>query len=176
MTIKVNTRKRIHRGRVFEIFQENFTVENGPPLEMEIIRHPGASAIVALTENKELILLKQYRHAVAGFIWEIPAGTISGEESPLECARRELVEETGYHAGTWNKLGEITPLPGYADERIHLFVAHDLKEKKQKLDQDEILTVHKISREKLLSMVSGGEIQDAKTLSALFLAQIAKII
>lgn len=171
MPVKVNDRQQIHRGRVFDIFQENITLENGANVKMEIIRHPGAAAIVALTENKEILLIKQYRHAVDGYIWEIPAGTISGSETPLACAQRELIEETGYCAETWNALGAITPAPGYADERIHLFLACDLKEKAQNLDHDEVITVHKVAAEEVLSMVAEGKIQDAKTLSALFLAR-----
>lgn len=176
MPVNVNACQRIHSGRVFDIYQEDVTLENGAHVAMEIIRHPGAAAIVALTANKEILLIRQYRHAVDGFIWEIPAGTISGSETPLECARRELTEETGYCADTWSDLGVITPAPGYADERIHLFIARDLKEKAQNLDQDEVITVHKVAPEEVLSMVAGGKIQDAKTLSALFLAQTANAI
>lgn len=165
-----NAGRLIHSGRVFDIYQDDVTLENGVRMDLEVIRHPGASAIVALTDSREILLLKQYRYAVGGFIWEIPAGTISGAEPPLECARRELTEETGYAAGTWKKLGEIIPVPGYSDERIHLFLALDLEEKTQNLDEDEILAVHKISCEEVLAMAAGGKIQDAKTLSALFLA------
>jgi ADP-ribose pyrophosphatase len=170
MPAKVNTSKMLHNGRVFNIYQDNVTLENGARLDMEIIRHPGASAIVAMTLKKELLLVKQYRYAVGGFIWEIPAGTFNGKEPPLECARRELTEETGYAAKNWEKLGEITPVPGYSDERIHLFLARDLTQKSQNLDHDEVLNVHKIAYDKVLSMVNSGEIQDAKTLAALFLA------
>ncbi|MGD9210874.1 MAG: NUDIX hydrolase [Desulfobacteraceae bacterium] len=170
MSTQVNTSHLLHRGRVFNILQDNVTLENGSCIDLEVIRHPGASAIVALTEKKEILLLKQYRYAVGGFIWEIPAGTFSGKEPPLACARRELQEETGYSANTWKKLGEITPVPGYSDERIHLFLAQDLEERVQNLDDDEVLMVQKVDYKKVLSMIDNGEIQDAKTLSALFLA------
>jgi ADP-ribose pyrophosphatase len=170
MSAKVNASKLLHIGRVFNIYQDNVTLDNGISLNMEIIRHPGASAIVAMTPEKEILLVKQYRYAIGGFIWEIPAGTFLGQESPIECAQRELVEETGYAADTWKKIGEITPVPGYSDERIHLFLARDLTKKAQNLDQDEVLAVHKISYQKVLNLIDKGEIQDAKTLSALFLA------
>ena len=170
MSAKVNTSKLLHTGRVFNIYQDNVTLDNGISLNMEIIRHPGASAIVAMTPKKEILLVKQYRYAVGSFIWEIPAGTFSEQESPLECARRELVEETGYTASTWKKMGEITPVPGYSDERIHLFLARDLTKKVQNLDQDEVLVVHEIPCQEVLNLIDKGEIQDAKTLAALFLA------
>jgi ADP-ribose pyrophosphatase len=170
MSAKVNTSRMLHTGRVFNIYQDNVTLENGACLDMEIIRHPGASAIVAMTPEKEILLIKQYRYAVGGFIWEIPAGTFNGKEPPLECAMREFTEETGYIAKNWEKLGETTPVPGYSDERIHLFLARDLTKRSQNLDHDEILDVYKIAYEKVLSMVNSGEIQDAKTLAALFLA------
>ncbi len=166
---KVNDIRRIHTGRVFHIDQEDVTLENGVRIKMEIIRHPGAAAIVALTDNEEILLLRQYRHAVGGFIWEIPAGTNSENETPLICAQRELQEETGYAADRWEELGDITPLPGYSDERIHLFLAQDLKETVQHLDADEVLTVHKVPYRKVLEMIRLGQIKDAKTLSALFL-------
>lgn len=172
MSAKVNTSKMLHNGRVFNIYQDNVTLENGVCLDMEIIRHPGASAIVAMTPKKEILLIKQYRYAVGGFIWEIPAGTFNAKEPPLECAMRELTEETGYVAKNWEKLGETTPVPGYSDERIHLFLAQDLTEKTQNLDQDEVLDVHKVAYQKVLSMVNSGEIQDAKSLAALFLANM----
>lgn len=170
MSAKVNASKLLHTGRVFNIYQDNVTLDNGISLNMEIIRHPGASAIVAMTPEKEILLVKQYRYAIGGFIWEIPAGTFSEQESPIECAQRELVEETGYAADTWKKMGEITPVPGYSDERIHLFLARNLTKKAQNLDQDEVLAVHKISYQKVLNLIDKGEIQDAKTLAALFLA------
>lgn len=169
MSVKVNTSRLLHSGRVFNMFQDNVTLENNTSISLEVIRHPGAAAIVALTSKKEILLLKQYRYAVGGYIWEIPAGTFSGKEPPLACARRELQEETGYSADTWKKLGEITPVPGYSDERIHLFLAQDLEEKVQNLDQDEVLVVHRLTYETVLSMIENGEIQDAKTLAALFL-------
>ncbi len=167
---KVNEIRRIHTGRVFYMDQEDVTLENGTRIKMEVIRHPGAASIVALTEGGEVLLLRQYRHAVGDYIWEIPAGTKSENEDSLICARRELEEETGYTANRWEDLGDITPLPGYSDERIHLFLAQELKETTQNLDADEVLTVHKIPYREVLEMIRLGKIKDAKTISALFLA------
>jgi len=162
----------LHRGRVFSLVREKVALENGVTIDLDIVRHPGAAAMVPLTGNHTLLMIRQYRHAVGGFIWEIPAGTLNPRETPLECAQRELVEEIGYSARTWHKLGEITPVPGYSDERIHVFCAMDLSPAAQDLDKDEILDVHEIAFDDALKMIAKGEIQDAKTLSGLFLMKM----
>ena len=115
-------------------------------------------------------MLNQYRHAVGGMLWEIPAGTFDGKEDPLACARRELLEETGYSASNWTPLGAITPVPGYSDERIHLFLARGLTAKTQNLDADEIIEVHKVPIERLVAMIMEGGIEDAKTIAAVYRA------
>lgn len=169
MHISVQTRKTIMNGRVFDFTVENVTFPNGVNINLEIIRHPGASAVVPLATDNKVIMLKQYRHAVGDFMWEIPAGTFDhDDESPMVCAKRELAEETGYTARTWDPIGAVTPLPGYSDERIHLFLARDLTPSTQSLDPDEILEVHSIPLEKVVNMVFDGQIEDAKTIAAIF--------
>lgn len=170
MTAKINKTVQLHQGRVFSIFTENITLSNGTTIDMEIVRHPGAAAIVPLTERDTVLLIEQYRHAVGGFIWEIPAGTRDGDEPYDMCAKRELAEETGFSAKKWHKLGETTPLPGYSDERIHLFLATDLIPATQKLDEDEILNVHEIEFDLAIDMILKGEIRDGKTIAGLFMA------
>ena len=172
MSTTTNRSVTLHKGRVFRLVRENVTLENGITIDMDIIRHPGASAIVPLTENKTLLMIRQYRHATGGFIWEIPAGTLDPNETPLQCAERELIEETGFSAKAWQELGEITPLPGYSDERIHIFLATDLTPASQDLDPDEILHVHEVSFADAVRMVHRGEIQDGKTISGLFMASL----
>ena len=169
MNVQVNRRQIIQQGRVFDITLENITLPNGFTTDLEIIRHPGASAIVPLTDDDRVLMIKQYRHAVGGYIWEIPAGTLDGHEDPLDCAKRELIEETGYEASSWKCLGAVTPVPGYSDEKIHLYLAQELRPGKQHLDLDEVLEVHSLSLERILGMIAGGEIQDAKTIAGLFL-------
>lgn len=168
---KLNHREFIHQGRVFNVFKDNVTLKNGTTIDLDIIRHPGASAMVAMTEHKEIILLKQYRYAVDDYIWEIPAGTLNPNEPPIECAKRELIEEAGVSAENWEKLGEITPLPGYSDERIHIFLASGLKEAEQNLDDDEILNVHRIQFQDAVTMIYSGRIIDAKSISGIFMAK-----
>jgi ADP-ribose pyrophosphatase len=170
MSATINRSATLHKGRVFSLINENYTLENGVTSEMDFIQHPGAAAMVPLLNNREVVLIKQYRHAIREFIWEIPAGTLDAGESPLNCARRELVEETGYSADDWHKLATITPLPGCSDERIHIFLASDLKPAEQQLDDDEMLNVHPVKFIDALQMILAGKISDGKTISGLFLA------
>lgn len=171
MTVRVNRKDTLRQGRVFDITIENVTFDNGFNLDLEIIRHPGASAIVALTHDRRVVMLKQYRHAVGSFIWEIPAGTFNGKEDPLLCARRELTEETGYQAGHWERLGAVTPVPSYSDECIQIFLARELTHATQNLEQDEFLEVHILPMDQVVEMIVTGDIQDAKTVMGIFLAQ-----
>ena len=170
VALKINSRVILHKGRVFELHRENITLDNGVTVDMDLVRHPGASAIVPISHNNTVMMLRQYRHAIGDFIWEIPAGTLDGDETPLECAKRELAEETGFLAKLWRELGAVTPLPGYADERIHIFLATELTPAKQDLDEDEILSVHKVGLDKAMEMIYGGMIQDCKTIAGLFMA------
>jgi ADP-ribose pyrophosphatase len=165
-------RKTILKGRVFDFTVENITLPNGVNIDLEIVRHPGASAIVPLNGKGEVVMLRQYRHAIGGALWEIPAGTMDEDDaSPLACARRELVEETGFSAATWDTLGELTPVPGYSDERIHLFLARDLSPAAQDLDADEIVAVHTLPMDEVRQMVFDGRITDAKTIAGLFMIE-----
>jgi ADP-ribose pyrophosphatase len=170
MSATINSRTKIHQGRVFELVSENVTLENGVATNIEFVHHPGAAGIVPMPDENHIILIKQYRHSLREHIWEIPAGTRDPDETMLTCAKRELVEETGYSAEKWIKLFEITPVPGYSDERIQLFLATEMKAAQQNLDKDEMLNVHTISFDQALKMIRRGEIRDSKTISGLYLA------
>lgn len=171
MTTTVNRRTLLYKGRVFRLVRENVTLDNGVSTDLDYIEHPGAAAIVPLITADEVVLIKQYRHALKRHIWEIPAGTLDPQEEVAACARRELAEETGYSAAEWRKLGEITPVPGYSDERIHLFLASKLSPAQQKLDPDEVLAIHRVTLARALEMIAEGDIQDAKSICGLLLAQ-----
>ena len=170
MSAIINKSVTLHTGRVFSLVNENYILENGVTADMDFIRHPGAAAMVPMLNNRQVVLIKQYRHAIRDFIWEIPAGTLDPNESPITCARRELIEEIGYSATDWHQLGTITPLPGCSDERIHIFLALDLKSAEQNLDDDEMINVHKMNLSEAMQMILAGEISDGKTISGLFLA------
>lgn len=167
---KCNHASLINKGRVFDLYSENVTLPNGVTTDMDVIRHPGAAAIVPVTDDGHILMLKQYRHAIGGFIWEIPAGTLDPVEDEITCAKRELIEETGYSARKIEKLGVITPLPAYSDERIHIYLATNLSRAAQKLDEDELLSVHPVAIKTALDMIARGEIEDAKTIASLHLA------
>jgi len=170
MPAKLNNSVTLYEGRIFKLLRENITLSNGITVDLDVIHHPGASAMVPLSGNDNVVLIKQYRHALRDFIWEIPAGTFDPNETPLECAKRELIEEIGFSANTWQKLGEITPVPGYSNERIHMFLASDLVPARQDLDKDEVLDVHEVPLDEAVQMINEGTIQDSKTISGLFMA------
>ena len=170
MRAKVNHRDLIYQGRVFTVYKDNVTLPNGKKANMDVVRHPGASAIVALTGENKIFLLKQYRYVIDDFIWEIPAGTLESGENPLDCAKRELIEETGFGATSWKGMGNMTPAPGYTDERIHLFLAQDLFPAEQNLDRDEILDVHQVPFDDALAMTRDGRIADSKSVTGILMA------
>jgi 8-oxo-dGTP pyrophosphatase MutT (NUDIX family) len=170
MAIKINHRATLHQGLAFNLITENVTLDNGVTADVEFIRHPGATAIIPMLDHTHVILLNQYRHALRKYIWEIPAGTIDPGESVISCAKRELIEETGFSADQWHSLGEITPVPGYSDERIHVFLATGLRPAERHLDEDEIIQEHEVECEEALNMIRRGEIQDSKSIAGLFLA------
>ena len=170
MSAIINSQSILHQGRVFNLINEKYTLDNGVTSDMDFIQHPGAAAMVPMLNQREIVLIKQYRHAIREFIWEIPAGTLDPHESPINCAKRELIEEIGYSADGWHQLGTITPLPGYSNERIHIFLASDLKPAEQHLDEDEMINVKVVKFDEALKMILAGEISDGKTISGLFLA------
>ncbi len=170
MTGRLNDRALLHKGRVFQLYRENVTLANGVTVDLDVIHHPGAAAIVPFLDERTVVLLRQYRHAVGEEIWEIPAGTLDAGEEPRHCAERELTEETGFTAGRWQPLGEIVPVPGYSSERIHLFLAAGLREGQQRLERDELLRVRTVGLDDALAMIASGEIHDGKTICGLFMA------
>lgn len=159
----------IRKGRILDMRLEKVTLPNGAEVTLEMVRHPGASAIVTLDEREHITLVHQFRHAAGGFIWEIPAGTLNANEEPEACARRELREEAGLDAREWTHLGSILTTPGFCDERIHLFLARGLSEGAQQLDHDEILSLRKLPLREALQMIRDGRIQDAKSIAGLHL-------
>jgi ADP-ribose diphosphatase len=159
--------EQIYKGRIVDLRLERVTLPNGTTIRLEMVRHPGAAAIVAVNEQQEVALLRQYRHAAGGFIWEIPAGKLDHGESPEVCAARELREEAGLTAGSLTLLGAIYTAPGFCDEKIHLFLARGLSPGEQQLEKDEVLSVEQVPLRRALAMIRSGEIQDAKSIAGL---------
>ena len=155
----------------FEI--NKFLMPNSIEGEFGVIRHPGAALAVPITRSGEVIILRQYRFACSRRILEFPAGTLEEGESPLESIKREVQEESGYSADTWDNLGTMLPCPGYSDEIIHLFLARDLNKLKLKPqgDADEDIEVLKMPAENLNKIIANGrESLDGKSITAWFRA------
>ncbi|HKV53653.1 MAG TPA: NUDIX hydrolase [Candidatus Binataceae bacterium] len=165
-----SARRPILKLGVVDIGVENAQLPNGVTIDLAVIRHPGASAIVALDADGTVTMLTQYRHAIGGWLREIPAGCRDGDETPLQCAQRELREEAAIVAQRWDHLGSIVTIPSFCDERIDLYLARELSVAAGQLDDDEVIRVEKIALERALAMVSQGEIIDAKTIAALYRA------
>ncbi|MEW6330367.1 MAG: NUDIX hydrolase, partial [Pseudomonadota bacterium] len=117
----------VYRGKIIELFLEQVTLPNGATTEFEIVRHPGGAAVVALDAENRVCLLRQYRHAAGGWLWELPAGKLDAGEPPLAAAQRELQEEAGMQAGRWEPLGKIVSSPGVFTEVVYLFLARELR-------------------------------------------------
>lgn len=140
---------------------------NGLTKQFRMIDHPGAVLIVPFMDARNIILLRQYRPALGKYLFELPCGTIDPRESPLVCAKRELIEETGYKGAKFSKLGKIYPAPGYTNEIIYLYQAQQLTPWQAEKDQDEIISIRIVSRSEIKSMVIHRKINDAKTICAL---------
>jgi len=146
---------------------DTVTLPNGVTVDLEIVRHPGASAVVPLKEDGTVVLIRQFRYAARGFIYEIPAGKLSPGEEPMACAARELEEEIGYRAGSLELLSSIFTAPGFTDEVIHVYKATGLMRGRQQLDRDEVLEVVEMPLSKAMTMIKTGTIRDAKTIVGL---------
>jgi ADP-ribose pyrophosphatase len=158
----------LHDGRVGSFGLEAVILPNGREVTLEILRHPGACAVVPLHDDGTVTLIHQHRHATGGRIWEIPAGKLEPGESLELCAARELAEETGL-AGTLERLTTIFTTPAFTDEVIHLYLATGLRSVPDGLGDDEILDPVRLPLDDALAMVRAGTITDAKTICALFL-------
>jgi ADP-ribose pyrophosphatase len=144
-----------------------------------MLRHPGASAVVPFLDHPDepdprVLLLRQFRHAADGFIWEVPAGRLDAGEAPEACARRELEEETGMRAATLEPLTTIYTTPGFTDERIHLFLGHGLERGAPRREADEFMELHTLHWSAVMEKVRTGEIMDGKTLASLLFVQCVR--
>ena len=165
-------KKKIYEGKILGLSVYEGIIE-GRKVKREMIEHRGAAAMLAFDEDNKVILVKQHRFP-HGFVLEIPAGTLEKREEPLKCAFRELEEETGYRAKKMTPLITYYPSIGYNTEAIHCFVATGLKKiANLSLDDDEILSVTKVSLKRLIGMIKSGKIQDSKTICAV-LTYVAK--
>ena len=160
-----------YTGRVIDVSSERLKYANGREYDIDFVRHPGAAAVVAVDDGGRVCLVRQYRHGIADFLWEIPAGKLDPGEAPDRCAVRELAEETGVTAGRWNPLGLYIPAPSLFTELIHLYLARDLRVGAANPDADEDLEVQWLPFEEAMQRVVRGEWNDGKTAMALLRAQ-----
>ena len=167
-------KEKLYKGKLFDLNAYYMQVEHRR-VRREIIEHPGAAAMLAFDEKGKVLLVKQHRFP-HGYILEIPAGTLEKREKPIDCAYREIIEETGYEAKKMTKLISYFPSVGYNKEEIHIFVASGSKKKFDlKLDNDEFITVVKMDIKKLIGMIKSGKIIDSKTICAVMILSLIHI-
>src|ERR1700692_2498173 len=149
--------RHIHTGRIIEVSTERLLYANGREYDLDFVRHPGAAAVVAVDAADRVCLVRQYRHGITDFLWEIPAGKLDPGEAPQVCAVRELAEETGVAARRWTSLGKFLPAPGIFTEVIHLYLARDLVVGPPAPDADEELELQWLPLRDAVAMVLRGE-------------------
>lgn len=158
------------RGRVITVNVERVQLPNGETADYEIVHHPGGAAVVAVDAKRQVCLLRQFRPAAGGWVWELPAGRLEPGEAPAETARRELIEEAGCEAAQWRDLGHILSSPGVFDERIYLYMARELRSVPSHHERYEVLEVHWVDMQEAISKALNGEITDSKTVAGLLRA------
>jgi len=168
--------ERLYSGRIINLDRDTIQFPDQSTGQLEMIRHPGASAVVPFLDeprvpDPRIYLIRQFRHAANGYIWEIPAGRLDPGETPATCAQRELEEEIGMTADVLARLTTIYTTPGFTDEKIHLFLAHELKKGTHKREADEFMEVQTRRWSEAMNMIRNGEILDGKTLVALMFIQ-----
>ncbi len=150
-------------GRIIKVCRDDVELENGNTATREVVHHPGGVCVIPVTEDGCVLMVKQYRYPMKKALLELPAGKLEYGESHYDCGLRELREEVGMTASKYEYLGAIYPTPAYVTEKIHLYLAQDLKQDTQKLDADEFLDVIKMPLEQAVRLVLSGEICDSKT-------------
>lgn len=164
---KTLSTKLIYQGKILNLRVDQITLPNGKEGAREVVESSQAVAVVALKNNNDVLLVSQYRYPVGQVLIELPAGKLDREESPEQCARRELQEETGYTAKHMEKICEFYTTPGFSTELIHIFFATGLSEGEQSPDEDEFVKVTEVSYAEAIKMIHAGKIRDAKSIAGL---------
>lgn len=168
-----NTFKKLHKTKIYDgirvhLIKERLLTPDGKEVDWELVVHPGASAVIPVDENGKILMVRQYRNASDSYTLEIPAGVLdSPEEDPIECAHRELEEETGYKAKSMTFLYNFYSCIGICDEVIHIYVATGLVESVQNLDDDEFVELERYTLDEIVNMIFDGSLVDNKTISAI---------
>ena len=157
----------VYSGNIVHVVHDTITLPNGRNALREVVRHPGGAAVLPIDKNGNVVLIRQYRHPLGCVVLEIPAGMLNAGETPQECAARELEEEAGYKTANIRPLAQISPSPGYLNERIYIFLATDLSVSEQNLDEEEFIEVEAYPLDEAVRMVFDGRIVDSKTVVAI---------
>jgi ADP-ribose pyrophosphatase len=161
----------VYEGLIVKIRRDRAQLQNGSKAMREVVEHPGGVGIVPVTQDNKVLMVRQYRYPMEEELLEIPAGKLSEGESPIDCAARELSEETGCAAGRLIDMGAIYPSPGFCRETLYLYLALDLRYGEMHLDKDELLSVEAIDIDALLDMIMANEMPDAKSIIGIMKAK-----
>jgi ADP-ribose pyrophosphatase len=170
--------EKLFSGKVISLYLEDVELPNGKEAKREIIKHPGAVAILAITDENKIVMVEQFRKALDRTIVEIPAGKLEKGEEPAACARRELEEETGYECGSLELLNSFYTSPGFSDEIVHVYFARGLvkKENSAPLDEDEFIDLEELTLEEAIRYIKDQKIFDAKTVFAVQYMQLQEVL
>jgi ADP-ribose pyrophosphatase len=168
---EVLSTRQVFDGKIVKVFLDEIRLPDGRTANWERVKHPGAVGIVPLDDDGNVLMVRQYRNAVRGVLLEIPAGKLEASEDPLDCARRELAEETGMKAGEIVALSEFYNSPGYSDERFFLYLARSLAPTRGESEPDEFLDLVRVGLDEAFTLISSGRLRDAKSIIGMTLAR-----
>lgn len=172
--VQQRSKERVYEGHLLKIDREELVLPGGRNATLESIRHPGAAAALPFLPDGRVLLIRQYRHAMGGYILEVPAGKLDAGESPERCAAREVEEEVGHRAGELILLGSVFTTPGFTDEQIWLYEAHDLRATRTAHESDEVIEVLTWDFDEAVRAVSDGRIRDGKSVAAILHAALRR--
>ena len=170
--IKPMKQKLVFKGKLLKLFSGPIDLPNGRTGYFEEVRHPGAALVVPFLGEDAIVCIRQYRAVIGKYLWELPAGTLNRGETPLECARREVTEETGYKVTQLRRIGFLYTTPGFCNEIIHVYRADCAERVPHDRDADEVISVRVMKKRAVQSLVKKGRINDSKTIAALALANV----
>jgi ADP-ribose pyrophosphatase len=171
MAYETKHSETVYLGKAFDVRRDQVLLPDGNQTSFDVVVHPGAVTLIPIDNAGRILFVRQFRYAVGEELLELPAGTLDDGEDPYACAHREIREETGMSAGKLEKIGEFFLVPGYSTEFMYIYLARDLKPDPLPGDDDEFITVEAIALQKIPELISQGTLRDAKSLSALLLAE-----